>query len=124
MPDLLISSVTDDGSHYKVGLTKTGPDTAGLDITEWAAGVDPTGMATTDNSYDLYGIRKTGSGATCLTDAFFQTPQIDLVVTPGDSPNVSIVVTHTWFNPAPQVYPISAADCAALQSFLGQFPAA
>jgi hypothetical protein len=92
---------------------QTGPDALSLHLINGGGG----------NTYSITGVRRVGEGVyEGETSVFMQTPHIRLEVTN----SVSIIVTHTWWNPAPIKFLLSGSEASSIDAWLdaANFPPA
>jgi len=101
------------GDQTTIMAQQTGPDAMSLHLL--------TGSSA--NTYAITGVRKVGEGVyEGDTSIWMQNPHIRLEVGNG----VTILITHTWWNPAPIKFLLSASKAAEVNAWLdaAQFPQA
>jgi hypothetical protein len=109
-----LTSDTADGSHYVFAGMLTGPNSAGINVTEWAAGTDPNAdPATLNNAYVITGMRQTANNISGNTEVWFMTLAVSVNVGP----------ESMTFNVGPEsmTFPISVADSATLTAWMLNF---
>lgn len=119
------SSIPGTGT-FAIQATQTGPNTAVLDVQEWANGEAAVGRPDSDTSYQLTNIVAVGDEV--KADAAYGPLKVPLTITlakDGDPPAVTLGYSVSIFWSSSATYAVSAADLALFRQWLSSadFPA-
>jgi hypothetical protein len=112
LPQVTVTATDADGSQYSIALAQTGPSQAVLNISPVDGGAS--------ESHALFDVVRYGDGTiTCDTPVLFSTADVTITTT---ATSVEVLIDHVLFITSPQTYTLSAADGAALATWLQNFP--
>lgn len=114
-----------DKGHFQFLIQQTGPDTADIDVRQWAIGSDYGQTPQSEHSFKLTNCRSLGNKMTCSAQIFlFVSDSVEIDVSP--QPNTpSVEVKWGPIGATDVLAPVSQQDHDAVVSFLANasFPA-